>query len=202
MGHRSSLAAPSGMPPPGTTGIHDLTAAAVHHWISDHDARDQASLGPNARRCQPAGTDCWLLARCGQEPLDCCPPSPHAASTACHVLTVGHGASLITGCTIWYAAAGNHWNSRLDRCGRASLDLRSRCPRSGSTGTECLAAPACRHWLLATCPVRPRTTGLLPVVAACGKHRLSRLDHGAWGIAHHWLSHLLRRGREPLEFTT
>ena len=190
------------MPRPEITGIRDLTAAVVRHWISDHDARDQAALGLHARRRQPAGTACWLLGRCGQEPLDCWPSSPHAASTACHVLTMGHGASVITGCPICYAAAGNHWNSRLDCCGRASLDIRSRCPRSGSTGAECSAAPACRHWLLATCPLRPRTTGLLTVVAACGKRRLSRLDHGPWGIGDHWLPHLVCRGREPMEFTT
>ena len=128
IGYGASVATgcPSWLAAAGTSGIHDSTAPAVNHWISDHDARDQAPLGSNARRRQPAGTGCWQLGRRGQEPLDCWSSSPQPASTICHVLV--HGASVITGCPSWHAAAVNHWISRLDRSGREPLDLRSRCP--------------------------------------------------------------------------
>ena len=117
---------------------------------------------------------------------------------------------MIIGGPSWHAAPVNHWNSPIDRCGRGSLDLISRCQRAGSSGAERPAAPAGRHWMLATWPLRPRTLGLLVVVAACSKRWLQRLGYGASVITgcpschaaaavNHWNSRIDRCGREPLD---
>ena len=185
-------------------------AAAVHHCISriDRCGREPLDLRSRCPRSGSSGAECsavpagrhWLLATWPARPITAGLLAVGAAGGKHWLSRLGDGASVIARCPSWYAAAGNQWNSRLDGCGRDSLYLRSRCPRSGIAGSECSAVPAGRHWLLATWPARPRTAGLLVVVAAAGKHYMSRL--GAWGFGDHWLSQLACRGREPLEFTT
>ena len=172
---RGSLDIRSRCPRSGSTGAERPAVPAGRHWL----------LGTWPARPSTAGLLAVVVA-CGKHGLS----------------RIGDGASVITGCPSCYAAAGNQWNSRIDRCGRASLDLRSRRRRSGSSGAECSAAPAARHWLLATWPVRPRPAGLLVVVAACGKHWLSRIGHGAAVITGCPSCQLACRGREPLDFTT
>ena len=176
------------MPRPGTSGIHNLTAAAVKHWISQQDAGDQAPVGP-------------VLGRAGRPPLAVGNLAgatkqrwtSHRGRRARQSLdaTSWQGPSVTTGCHSSHAAAGNQWNSQLGRRGCEPLDLTSRCRWSGTTGAQFLAVPAGRHvnhWISqqdaggqaplgpSSWPCRPATTGCWQL----GRRDQEPLDCSSW----------------------